>query len=255
MHRTRANWPKDSSPSEWKHVLHVMFYLFWRVYIYGNVSVLQVLCVDREINRLDEVYQQLSSELHGATHIRSPPEKKEPRFDKPLQVTASLTHLMETPIQPPLFLQKGQMNLHCKMYFSPLLSVSDAPHACRSRRWCWSCRSVRWIRDWRRWDTDFLNWAWVLMKTDRLTAKSWLRKPARRPANANQRAEEQRNRHLLQDSPATRRSRASIRTKMRKKGWLHEFENSDFSKNNQFLVFTLCFILTDVTCYNHFIPS
>ncbi|XP_059369693.1 uncharacterized protein LOC132107607 [Carassius carassius] len=42
-------------------------------------------CMEREINRLDEVYQQLSSELHRATHIRSPPEKKEPRFDKPLQ--------------------------------------------------------------------------------------------------------------------------------------------------------------------------
>ncbi len=101
-----------------------MFYLFWRVYVYGNISsVLQMLCMEREINRLDEVYQQLSSELHRPTHIRSPPEKKEPRFDKTLQVTASVTHLMETPIQPSLYLQEGQINLHCQMYFSPLLSV------------------------------------------------------------------------------------------------------------------------------------
>lgn len=68
--------------------------------------VIQVPLMEREINRLDEVYQQLSSQLHRATHIRSPPEKKEPRFDKPLQVTVSLTHLMETPIQPPLYLQE-----------------------------------------------------------------------------------------------------------------------------------------------------
>lgn len=80
--------------------------------------------MEREINRLDEVYQQLSSKLHSATRIHSPLEKKEPMFDKPLQVTASLTHLMETLIQPTLCLQEGQMNLHCKMYFSPLLSVS-----------------------------------------------------------------------------------------------------------------------------------
>lgn len=53
------------------------------------LPVLQVLCVEREINRLNEVYQQLSSELHRATHIRSPPEQKESMFDKPLQVRAS----------------------------------------------------------------------------------------------------------------------------------------------------------------------
>jgi len=51
--------------------------------------VLQVLCVEREISRLNEVYQQLSSELHRVMLIRSPPERTESKFDKPLQVTAS----------------------------------------------------------------------------------------------------------------------------------------------------------------------
>lgn len=53
------------------------------------LPVLQVLCVEREINRLNEVHQQLSSELHRAMLIHSPPERKESKFDKPLQVTAS----------------------------------------------------------------------------------------------------------------------------------------------------------------------
>ncbi|XP_051965900.1 uncharacterized protein si:ch211-286b4.4 [Xyrauchen texanus] len=43
------------------------------------------LFVEREIYRFDEVYQQLSSELHKKTHICSPPEKKQSNHDKLLQ--------------------------------------------------------------------------------------------------------------------------------------------------------------------------
>ncbi|XP_052433047.1 uncharacterized protein LOC127973053 [Carassius gibelio] len=61
----------------------------------GLKTQVPALCMEREINRLDEVYQQFSSELHRATHIRSPPEKKEPRFDKPLQEQQAMLELQK----------------------------------------------------------------------------------------------------------------------------------------------------------------
>ncbi|KTG09627.1 hypothetical protein cypCar_00002229, partial [Cyprinus carpio] len=68
----------------------------------GLKTQVPVLCVEREINRLDEVYQQLSSGLHRAMHIHSPPEKKESRSDKQLQEQQMMLELQKCTVDQKL---------------------------------------------------------------------------------------------------------------------------------------------------------
>ncbi|XP_058655214.1 SCO-spondin isoform X4 [Onychostoma macrolepis] len=82
----------------------------------GLKTQVPVLCMEREINRLDEVYQQLSSELHRETLIRSPPEKKEPRFDKPLQEKQVMLELQKCTVDQRLKEMRDRLS---KLSLSP----------------------------------------------------------------------------------------------------------------------------------------
>lgn len=64
----------------------------------GLKTEVPVLCVEREINRLDEVYQQLSSDLSRPAHTHNPPENNKAKSDSPLQDEQMLLVLKKCPV-------------------------------------------------------------------------------------------------------------------------------------------------------------